>query len=258
LAPLADREFITPGLRVEVLHRGAQRRKFRVCGVTRLGADKLTFPDDETGAEVSVAEYFKGAYANLRYPQLPCLHVGSPKKHVYLPMEVCKLPGQKRLQKMTDQMTADMCAKTCTRPTDRQVRKTPSWPRSLGQLQPFLAVYPQECAGQLACCIFRANLTPFSLQRRITERAKLNNYSEDPFLAAFRVQCSPQLVQVTGRILEPPKVQYGDSGVNRQIQPRLGVWNMVDTHLHTSRPLRAWAVVNLGRSRDDQVRKTPS
>ena len=87
---------------------------------------------------------------------------------------MCKLPGQKRLQKMTDQMTADMCAKTCTRPTDRQ--------------------------------------------RRITERAKLNNYSEDPFLHAFRVQCSPQLVQVTGRILEPPKVQYGDSGVNRQIQ----------------------------------------
>ena len=29
---------------------------------------------------------------------------------------------------------------------------------------------------------------------------------------------------------------------------------MVDTHLHTSRPLRAWAVVNLGRARDDQVR----
>ena len=88
--------------------------------------------------QVSVAEYFKTAYHELRYPHLPCLHVGNPKKHVYLPLEVCKLPGQKRMQRMTDQMTADMCAKTCTRPVDRQ--------------------------------------------RRITERAKHNNYDTDPFL----------------------------------------------------------------------------
>jgi hypothetical protein len=31
-----------------------------------------------------------------------------------------------------------------------QVRKTLSWPRSWGQLQPFIAVFPQECVGQLA------------------------------------------------------------------------------------------------------------
>ena len=31
-----------------------------------------------------------------------------------------------------------------------QVRKAPSWPRSwLGQLQPFIAVFPQECMSQL-------------------------------------------------------------------------------------------------------------
>lgn len=126
-------------------------------------------------------------------------------------MEVCKLPGQKRVQRMTDQMTADMCAKTCTRPVDRQ--------------------------------------------RRITERAKHNAYDTDPFLAAFRVRCNPQLVQVTGRVLEAPMVQYGTTGRNPQMQPRMGAWNMRDTHLHTPVPLRAWAVVNLGRNRDDQVQR---
>jgi hypothetical protein len=35
---------------------------------------------------------------------------------------------------------------------DDLVRKTPSWPRGLGRLQPFIAVFPQErmnenCAG---------------------------------------------------------------------------------------------------------------
>jgi hypothetical protein len=34
--------------------------------------------------------------------------------------------------------------------------------QKLGQLQPSLAVFPQECTGQLAS--FGANLTPFSLQ----------------------------------------------------------------------------------------------
>jgi hypothetical protein len=33
----------------------------------------------------------------------------------------------------------------------RKVRKISSWPRSWGQLQPFIAVFPQECMGQLAC-----------------------------------------------------------------------------------------------------------
>lgn len=40
------------GLRVEVMHRGAQRRKFRVCNVTRLGADRLTFPDEVSNQTV--------------------------------------------------------------------------------------------------------------------------------------------------------------------------------------------------------------
>jgi carbonyl reductase 1 len=32
---------------------------------------------------------------------------------------------------------------------EEQVRKTPSWPRSSGQLQPFIAVFLQKCVGQL-------------------------------------------------------------------------------------------------------------
>jgi hypothetical protein len=31
-----------------------------------------------------------------------------------------------------------------------QVRKTPSWPRSCCQLQPFIAVFPPECVGRRA------------------------------------------------------------------------------------------------------------
>jgi membrane associated rhomboid family serine protease len=51
----------------------------------------------------------------------------------------------------------------------QKVRKTPSWPRSWAiQLQVFIAVFPQECMGQLAS--FWANLTPFSLKAVVLKR----------------------------------------------------------------------------------------
>ena len=34
---------------VAIQHRGKEKRKFRVIGLSRLGADQLTFPDSETG-----------------------------------------------------------------------------------------------------------------------------------------------------------------------------------------------------------------
>jgi hypothetical protein len=33
-----------------------------------------------------------------------------------------------------------------------EVRETPRWPGSLGQLQPFKAAIPQQCTGPLAAC----------------------------------------------------------------------------------------------------------
>jgi len=35
----------------------------------------------------------------------------------------------------------------------------------------------------------------------------------------------------------------------------MGAWNMRDTHLHTPIPLSSWAVINLGRARDEQVHR---
>ena len=49
-------------LKVEIMHRGAERRKFRVIGISRLPASQLTFPDQESGTQVTVADYFKEEY----------------------------------------------------------------------------------------------------------------------------------------------------------------------------------------------------
>jgi hypothetical protein len=45
---------------------------------------------------------------------------------------------------------------------DAQSEKDAKLAQNLGQLQPFIAVFPQECMGSTG--IFWANLTPFSLE----------------------------------------------------------------------------------------------
>lgn len=43
----------------------------------------------QDNVELSVAQYFKDKYSiPLRYPSLPCIQIGQPKRATYLPMEV--------------------------------------------------------------------------------------------------------------------------------------------------------------------------
>lgn len=35
------------------------------------------------------------------------------------------------------------------------------------------------------------------------------NFSEDPYLQQFGVQVNPKMVEVEGRVIDAPKIQYG-------------------------------------------------
>jgi eukaryotic translation initiation factor 2C len=109
------------GVKVEITHRPNVRRQYRVNKLSSRSADQTTFKDDE-GRTISVASYFASAYGvRLRYPQLPCLHVGALKGSNYLPLEVCNIvAGQKCPRKATDQQVANMIRFTCTPPQDRK------------------------------------------------------------------------------------------------------------------------------------------
>ena len=37
---------------------------------------------------MTVAEYFEEKYQKLRWPKLPCVHVGPPNRSIYYPIEV--------------------------------------------------------------------------------------------------------------------------------------------------------------------------
>ena len=113
------------GLKVEITHCGAMRRKYRVCNVTRRPANQQTFPlcmDSGQTIECTVGRYFLERHQkNLEFPFLPCLQVGQEQKHTFLPIEVCNVvPGQRCIKKLTDSQTSTMIKATARSAPDRE------------------------------------------------------------------------------------------------------------------------------------------
>ncbi|CAN6175364.1 unnamed protein product [Urochloa humidicola] len=90
------------GLRIEVTHRGDERRKHRIAGLSVKPTKELSFKSPD-GATMTVIGYFKETYnVDLKFNFLPCLNVGSEQKLVYLPIEVCKILPRQCYQKKLD------------------------------------------------------------------------------------------------------------------------------------------------------------
>ncbi|RHY09601.1 hypothetical protein DYB25_010480, partial [Aphanomyces astaci] len=107
------------GIKVTVTHRGTVERSYRVNGLKKTA--KETTIELDGGRRVTVADYFATNYRPLRYPNLPLLHVGSPKGSIFMPMEVCHvLGGYKCPRKATDNQVANMITYTATPPEERR------------------------------------------------------------------------------------------------------------------------------------------
>ena len=111
------------GLRIQVTHL-SYPRKYKVNDVTQCSARKQTFPLDD-GKNETVENYFKQAHPNVKlcFPNLPCLHVGAKDRHVYIPLELCKIvPGQRCSKKLSDYQVAEMI-KFTAKPCDVRKRE---------------------------------------------------------------------------------------------------------------------------------------
>nr|QCD25890.1 argonaute 5 [Helianthus tuberosus] len=124
-SPLTDQERIKVkralrGVRVEV-HRENYMRRYKVQGLTIQPINQLTFPD-ETGAVISVVQYFRNKYnVHLRYPLLPAIQAGTDAKPTYLPTEICWLAGGQRYGlKLNEKQVTNLLRATCQRPRDRE------------------------------------------------------------------------------------------------------------------------------------------
>lgn len=113
-------EYFLRACRIEVTHRGENRRRYKIVGLSQSSVEQ-TFFEDHDGKKVSVAEYFASKYnINLKYPKMPCLMVGSSQKAVFMPMEVCSIPpGQRYMRKLDGMQTSDMIKIANRKPHDR-------------------------------------------------------------------------------------------------------------------------------------------
>ncbi|XP_039229501.1 protein argonaute-2 isoform X3 [Drosophila yakuba] len=90
-----SRRFLEPFLRgINVVYTPPQSfasapRVYKVNGLSSGPASSETFESD--GKKVTIAAYFQSRNYNLKFPQLHCLHVGPPTKHILLPIELCTI-----------------------------------------------------------------------------------------------------------------------------------------------------------------------
>jgi len=124
---------ITEGLKnckLKVVHIG-HSKKFKSLGPPADHKDSSFELDN--GTKVTVAEYFfnmgktnpqyrkhLGPDGRLKYPYLPTINVGSAKKAILIPAELCLVPGgQCRSQKVTGDMTAQLIRHAAVKPDER-------------------------------------------------------------------------------------------------------------------------------------------
>ncbi|SJL06473.1 uncharacterized protein ARMOST_09812 [Armillaria ostoyae] len=106
-------------IKVTTTHLGHKRR-YKLWEIGRKSARNTTFPCEEFGKKnMSVEEFFKGKY-NItlrRGADLPVVNVGSIKRPVWLPAEMCTIePGNPYRGRLGDQEVAQMIRVACNPP----------------------------------------------------------------------------------------------------------------------------------------------
>ncbi|KRX12878.1 putative protein tag-76, partial [Trichinella nelsoni] len=168
------------GVSIHTTHRN-QDRIYRIKDILST-AVSMKFKRD--GKEVSVAEYFRDVYGPLKYPNFPLVQVGSKKKPIYFPVELCQVAKCQRYNKKL---------KACQTTSIIRFASTDAPTRNLK-------------------CI---------------DMVKKSNFNSDPFLKSFGVQIKAEPMIVDGRVLAPPRLEYGKGNGGRQIilTPKDGAWN---------------------------------
>ena len=165
----------------------------------------------------TVEQYFKDEHkVKLTYPHLPCLWLGARSKTIYIPMEFCEVKSQHL---------------------------------------PIHKALPDKAQADM---IRNTAMSPGEREKKITENLKKNNsmYKNDPFAKAFNISIADNLVSLTGRVLPPPSIDYNSNQVAINSKEP-GKWNQrLGQHRYVSGgELKNWAVLDLAKSRDDELNK---
>ncbi|KRY24530.1 putative protein tag-76, partial [Trichinella spiralis] len=78
------------------------------------------------------------------------------------------------------------------------------------------------------------------------DMVKKSNFNNDPFLKSFGVQIKAEPMIVSGRVLPPPRLEYGKGNGGRQIilTPKDGAWNSTEFKFFESASCESFGFVS--------------
>lgn len=190
------------GLKIEVTHCGTMRRKYRVCNVTKRPASAQTFPWQMDNGQT--VECTVARYFRERHNKI--------LQYPHLP---CLQVGQEQRHtylplEVCNIVAGQRCIKKLTdMQTSTMIKAT-------------------------------ARSAP-DREKEINSLVKKAQFNSDRFVQEFGLAISQDMVQIEGRVLPVPKIQYG--GKNKfQAVPQQGVWDMRGKQFHTGVEIKIWAI----------------
>jgi len=190
------------GLKIEITHCGNMKRKYRVCNVTRRPAQLQSFPLQlENGQTV---ECTVAKYFLDKYKM--------KLRHPHLP---CLQVGQEHKHtylplEVCNIVGGQRCIKKLTdMQTSTMIKAT-------------------------------ARSAP-DREREIQNLVNKADFNNDPYIKEFGLSISNNMMEVKGRVLPSPKLQYGGR-TKQQAIPNMGVWDMRGKQFHTGVEIRVWAI----------------
>ncbi|XP_034253779.1 protein argonaute-2 isoform X2 [Thrips palmi] len=200
------------GLKIEITHCGTMRRKYRVCNVTRRPSQMQSFPLQlENGQTV---ECTVAKYFLDKY-----------KMKLRYPHLPCLQVGQEHKHtylplEVCNIVAGQRCIKKLTdMQTSTMIKAT-------------------------------ARSAP-DREREINNLVRRADFNNDAYVQEFGLTISNHMMEVRGRVLAPPKLQYGgrpSQSLTGQIGglgmalPIQGVWDMRGKQFYTGVEIRVWAI----------------
>ncbi|XP_077291844.1 protein argonaute-1 isoform X3 [Arctopsyche grandis] len=203
------------GLKIEITHCGTMKRKYRVCNVTRRPAQMQSFPLQlENGQTV---ECTVAKYFLDKY-----------KMKLRYPHLPCLQVGQEH--------------------------KHTYLPLEVSNIVPGQRCIKKLTDMQTSTMIKATARSAPDREREINNLVRRADFNNDSYVQEFGLTISNHMMEVRGRVLPPPKLQYGGrisslggqmvacSQSKQQALPNQGVWDMRGKQFFTGVEIRVWAI----------------
>ena len=78
-------------------------------------------------------------------------------------------------------------------------------------------------------------------EKEINSLVRQASFNSDPHLKKFGISVVPRMVDIMGRVIPAPKIQYGGR-TKAQASPQLGVWDMRGKQFFSGIEIKTWAI----------------